>query len=64
MLTCMCGGSANQRCLSSIVNGDIAKPAASSPPLATDLPRWTIPVVAFGASRPMPWLVPPATINR
>ena len=39
MLACMCGGSANQRCLPSMVNGDNAMPAASRLPLAIAIAR-------------------------
>ena len=62
---CMCGGSANSRCLPSMRNGERTNPAASRPPRASGrgagLERLASPV---GASRPMPWAVPPLTTSR
>ena len=58
---CMCGGSANSRCLPSMVNGDRTKPTASRPPRARVAARAFIEESPVGASRPMPWAVPPLT---
>ena len=58
---CMCGGSANSRCLPSMVNGERTKPTASSPPRAKVAARALIEESPVGASRPMPWAVPPLT---
>ena len=58
---CMCGGSANSRCLPSTVNGDRTKPTASRPPRARVAARARIEWSPVGASRPMPWAVPPET---
>ena len=59
----MWGGSANSRCLPSMVNGDRTNPAASRPPRAKVAAR-PEGGVASGASRPMPWAVPPLTTSR
>ena len=58
---CMCGGSAKSRCLPSIENGERTKPTASRPPRARVAARAFSDDSPVGASRPMPWAVPPLT---
>ena len=61
---CMCGGSAKSRCLPSMENGDRTKPTASRPPRARVAARALSDGSPVGASRPMPWAVPPLTTSR
>ena len=51
-LDCMCGGSANQRCLPATTNGLRAKPAASRPPRASRLARSVGDVTAAAPPAP------------
>ena len=61
--TCMCGGSANQRCFPSTVNGERTSPAASRPPRASDPARARTTLAPVGASSAMPCAVPPETTS-
>ena len=57
----MCGGSAKSRCLPSMEKGERTKPTASMPPRARVAARALNDWSPVGASRPMPWAVPPLT---
>ena len=59
----MCGGSANSRCFPSTVNGERTNPTASRPPRARVAARARIEWSPVGASRPMPWAVPPLWVR-
>src|SRR4029078_8491513 len=58
---CMCGGSANSRCLPPTGYGERTNPAAYRPTRAIELARALRVASPVGASRPMPWEVPPET---